>query len=74
MLPWFQDYSDDAVAARDVVAMVSGLVTTLSLPVTSGGEFEGVVALDVSMGDLLDEIDYYHDDVRSYAFVTNRDG
>ena len=54
--------------------MVSGLVTTLSLPVTSGDDFEGVVAVDVSMGDLLDEIDYFRDDVRTYAFVTNRDG
>ena len=54
--------------------MLTGLVLTISLPVYSSGVFEGVVGIDISLGDLLDDVDYYHDDVRAYAFVTNRDG
>ena len=54
--------------------MLTGLITTVSLPVYASGNFVGVVGIDISLADLFEEVDYFLQDAQTYAFVVNHDG
>ena len=57
-----------------MIIMLTGLITTVSLPVYASGNFVGVVGIDISLADLFEEVDYFLQDAQTYAFVVNHDG
>ena len=53
---------------------VTGVITTVSLPVYKESQFLGVAGVDVLLSDLYTETVDYQRDWKTYTFVVNRDG
>ena len=49
-----------------------GMVTTVSMPCHYNGQFIGVVAVDITMSDLLADVTYFSQGQASYAFLVDR--
>ena len=49
-----------------------GMIMTASAPIMVAGELVGVVGVDLTLSDLVEDVSYFHNDRLSYAFVIDK--
>jgi len=58
----------------DSFFILSGLLTSITLPCYHGGKFIGVVGTDINIADILSEVTYFKKGQSSYAWMADSSG